>query len=60
MIIKHGAPNGKIELWTDRAMRKHCARLIQKVYHVAPLCPKCQGIMKIISFSEVPDVTGIF
>jgi len=42
---------------TSRAMRKHCTRLIQKVYHVDPLkCPKCQGTMKIISFIEEPDV----
>jgi len=42
---------------TSRAMRKHWARLIQKVYHVDPLkCPKCQGTMKIISFIEEPDV----
>ena len=33
--------------------RKNWARLIQKIYHVNPLlCPKCLGIMEIISFIE--------
>ena len=42
---------------TSRAFRKNWARLIQKIYHVDPLlCPKCQGVMKIISFIEEPDV----
>ena len=34
-------------------MRKNWARLIQKIYEVDPLtCPKCQGVMRIISFIE--------
>ncbi len=36
-----------------KAFRKSWARLIQKIYQVDPLvCPKCQGIMRIISFIE--------
>ncbi len=35
------------------AFRRNWARLIQKVYQIDPLlCPKCQGLMKIISFIE--------
>ncbi len=35
------------------AFRKNWARLIQKIYQIDPLsCPKCQGLMKIISFIE--------
>ncbi len=42
---------------TSRAFRKNWARLIQKIYQVDPLlCRKCQGIMKIISFIEEPDI----
>jgi hypothetical protein len=42
---------------TSRAFRKNWARMIQKIYQVGPLlCPKCQGIMKIISFIEEPDI----
>jgi hypothetical protein len=42
---------------TSRAFRKNWARLIQKIYHVDPLlCPKCQGVMKIISFIEESDI----
>ena len=37
--------------------RKNWARLIQKIYEVDPLtCPKCQGIMRIISFIEDREV----
>ena len=33
--------------------RKNWARLIQKIYEADPLtCPKCRGIMRIISFIE--------
>jgi len=36
-----------------KTLRKNWARLIQKIYEVDPLvCPKCQGIMRIISFIE--------
>jgi hypothetical protein len=38
-------------------IRANWARLIQKVYEIDPLiCPKCGGIMKIISFIEEEDV----
>jgi hypothetical protein len=37
--------------------KKTWARLIQKIYEVAPsTCPKCQGSMKIISFIEREDL----
>jgi hypothetical protein len=43
-----------------KAFRKNWARLIQKIYEVDPLvCPKCQGAMRIISFIEDPQVSGI-
>ena len=36
-----------------KAFRKSWARLIQKIYEVIPLvCPKCKGVMRIISFIE--------
>ena len=36
-----------------KTLRKSWARLIQKIYEVDPLvCPKCQGIMRVISFIE--------
>ena len=36
-----------------KAFRKSWARLIQKIYQIDPLvCPKCQGVMRIISFIE--------
>ena len=42
---------------TDKAFRKNWSRLIQKIYEVDPLvCPKCRGIMRIISFIEDPSV----
>jgi len=38
-------------------LRKSWARLIQKIYQVDPLvCPKCQGVMQIISFIEDQQV----
>jgi transcriptional regulator with XRE-family HTH domain len=38
---------------SSKEYRKNWARLIQKIYEVDPLtCPKCQGIMRIISFIE--------
>jgi hypothetical protein len=40
-----------------KAFRKNWARLIQKIYEVDPLlCPKCKGIMRIISFIEDQQV----
>ena len=40
-----------------KAFRKSWSRLIQKIYEVDPLvCPKCLGIMRIISFIEDPSV----
>jgi len=40
-----------------KSYRKSWARLIQKIYQVDPLvCPKCQGIMRIISFIEAQQV----
>ena len=34
----------------SKTYRKNWARLIQKIYEVDPLsCPKCQGVMRIIS-----------
>ena len=36
-----------------KTLRKNWARLIQKIYEVDPLiCPKCEGVMHIISFIE--------
>jgi hypothetical protein len=45
-------------IWlSGKAFRRNWARLIQKIYEVDPLvCPKCQGIMKVISFIEARDV----
>lgn len=41
----------------NKALRKNWARLIQKIYQVDPLvCPKCQGVMQIISFIEDQQV----
>jgi ribosomal protein S27E len=41
----------------SKAFRKSWARLIQKIYEVDPLvCPRCQGIMRIISFIEDKQV----
>ena len=37
--------------------RKNWARLIQKIYELDLLtCPKCQGLMRVISFIEDPEV----
>jgi hypothetical protein len=42
---------------SNRASRRNWARLIQKIYAVDPLvCPKCSGNMKVIAFTEKPDV----
>jgi len=42
---------------SEKAFRKNWARLIQKIYEIDPLvCPKCQGVMRIISFIEDPQV----
>jgi hypothetical protein len=44
-------------LGTKLKYRKNWARLIQKIYEVDPLtCPKCGGIMRIISFIEDREV----
>jgi len=41
----------------SKTFRKSWARLIQKIYEVDPLvCPRCQGIMRIISFIEDKQV----
>jgi hypothetical protein len=41
----------------EKAFRKSWAQLIQKIYEVDPLvCPKCQGVMRIISSIEDPSV----
>jgi hypothetical protein len=41
----------------EKAFRKSWARLIQKIYEVDPLvCPKCQGVMRVISSIEDPSV----
>jgi hypothetical protein len=41
------------QLYHTTVFRRNWARLIQKIYQVAPLlCPKCQGPMKVISFIE--------
>jgi hypothetical protein len=37
----------------NQALGKNWARLIQNIYEIDPLiCPKCKGIMRIISFIE--------
>ena len=42
---------------SSKEYRKNWARLIQKIYEVDPLtCPKCSGIMKVISVIEDKDV----
>jgi hypothetical protein len=42
---------------STKAYRKNWARLIQRIYEVDPLiCPKCQGLMKILSFIESSEV----
>ncbi|MBF0548691.1 MAG: transposase [Candidatus Riflebacteria bacterium] len=38
---------------SGKAFRRNWARLIQKIYEIDPLvCPKCQGLMRVISFIE--------
>jgi hypothetical protein len=38
---------------SSKAFRRNWARLIQKIHEVDPLvCPKCQGVMKVIAFIE--------
>ncbi|MBN1850913.1 MAG: hypothetical protein JW932_20280 [Deltaproteobacteria bacterium] len=42
---------------SKKEYRKNWARLIQKIYEVDPLtCPKCSGVMKVISVIENEDV----
>ncbi len=42
---------------SSKQYRRNWSRLIQKIYEVNPLiCPKCQGLMKILSFIESPEV----
>jgi hypothetical protein len=44
----------------EKAFRRNWARLIQKIYEVDPLiCPKCRGVMRIISFIEDPSVIRV-
>jgi hypothetical protein len=41
----------------EKVFRRNWARLIQKIYEVDPLvCPKCQGVMRVISSIEDPSV----
>jgi hypothetical protein len=41
----------------EKAFRKSWARLIQKIYDTDPLvCPKCHGVMRIISSIEDTSV----
>ncbi len=40
-----------------KEFRQNWARLIKKIYEVDPLvCPKCQGVMRVIAFIEDPVV----
>jgi hypothetical protein len=42
---------------SSKEYRRNWSRLIQKIYEVNPLiCPKCQGLMKILSFIDSPEV----
>jgi hypothetical protein len=42
---------------SPKEYRENWARLIQKIYEVDPLtCPKCRGIMRIISFIENREI----
>jgi hypothetical protein len=42
---------------SEKAFRKSWARLLQKIYEIdPPVCPKCQGTMRIISSLEDPSV----
>ena len=48
--------NCGLEIQT-KTYRKNWARLIKKIYEVDPLrCPKCQGVMRIISFIDDQEV----
>jgi hypothetical protein len=41
----------------EKAFRKSWSRLIQKIYETDPLvCPRCNGIMRIISSIDDPSV----
>ena len=48
----------KVERPDEKARpNRNWARLIQKIYEVDPLtCPKCQGIMRVISIIEDQEV----
>jgi hypothetical protein len=44
-------------LGDEKIFRRNWARLIRKIYKINPLvCPKCQGVMRIISNIEDPSV----
>ncbi|MBU2027130.1 MAG: transposase [Proteobacteria bacterium] len=44
-------------LGDEKIFRRNWARLIQKIYEADPLvCPKCQGVMRIVSNIEDPSV----
>ncbi|MEW6333412.1 MAG: transposase [Thermodesulfobacteriota bacterium] len=44
-------------LGDEKTFRRNGARLIQKIYGVDPLvCPKCRGVMRVISSIEDPSV----
>jgi hypothetical protein len=46
-----------LELDENPKPNRKWARVIQKIYEVdPPICPKCQGAMRIISFIEEPEV----
>ncbi|MBF0410409.1 MAG: hypothetical protein HQM10_23885 [Candidatus Riflebacteria bacterium] len=46
-------PSISESLGAGKAFRRNWARLIQKIYEIDPLvCPKCQGLMRVISFIE--------
>jgi hypothetical protein len=41
----------------SKELKKRWSYFIRKVYETDPLiCPKCQGVMRIISFIDQPDV----
>jgi hypothetical protein len=51
------APKINEPLASKKEFRRNWARLIQKVYEVAPLlCPKCGGAMRVIAFIEDQSV----
>ena len=42
---------------SSKEYRRNRARLIQKIYEVAPLtCPKCQRRMRRVTFIEDPEI----